>query len=86
MPQALIGGALDDAALQTAGEACQAAAQPISDKRGSAAYRKKIVAVLCRRAVQVAGKRALSSSMSKLHITTKINDEAREPVQQTSPC
>ena len=57
--KALIGGALNDAALQTAGEACQAAAQPISDKRGSAAYRKKIVAVLCRRAVQVAGKRAL---------------------------
>ena len=56
--KALIGGALDDAALQTAGEACQAAAQPISDKRGSAAYRKKIVAVLCRRG-QVAGKRAL---------------------------
>ena len=57
--KALIGSTLDDDALQAAGNACQAAAQPISDKRGSAAYRKKIVAVLCRRAVQVAGARAI---------------------------
>ena len=56
---AVIGTALDDAALQLAGEACQAAAQPISDKRGSAIYRKKVVAVLCRRALAAARDRAL---------------------------
>ena len=56
---AVIGTALDDAALQRAGEACQAAAQPISDKRGSAIYRRKVVAVLCRRALAAARDRAL---------------------------
>jgi CO/xanthine dehydrogenase FAD-binding subunit len=34
-------------------------AQPISDKRGSATYRRKIVAVLCRRAIEVARNRAM---------------------------
>ena len=57
--EALIGTVLDDASLQQAGEACQAAAQPISDKRGSAAYRRKVVGVLCRRALAVARDRAL---------------------------
>lgn len=56
---ALIGTVLDEASLQQAGEACQAAAQPISDKRGSAAYRRKVVGVLCRRALAVARDRAL---------------------------
>ena len=57
--EALIGSVLDEASLQQAGEACQAAAQPISDKRGSAAYRRKVVGVLCRRALAVARDRAL---------------------------
>ena len=57
--EALIGTLLDEASLQQAGEACQAAAQPISDKRGSAAYRRKVVGVLCRRALAVARDRAL---------------------------
>ena len=56
--EALIGTVLDEASLQQAGEACQAAAQPISDKRGSAAYRRKVVGVLCRRALAVARDRA----------------------------
>ena len=57
--EALIGTTLDEAALQQAGAACQAAAQPISDKRGSAVYRRKVVGVLCRRALAVARDRAL---------------------------
>ena len=57
--EALIGTVLDEAALQQAGAACQAAAQPISDKRGSAVYRRKVVGVLCRRALAVARDRAL---------------------------
>ena len=57
--EALIGTVLDEASLQQAGEACQAAAQPISDKRGSAAYRRKVVGVLCRRALAAARDRAL---------------------------
>ena len=58
--EALLGTKVDDAALQAAGEACTAAASPISDKRGTAEYRKKVVAVLCRRAAGSARDRALS--------------------------
>jgi carbon-monoxide dehydrogenase medium subunit len=57
--EGLVGTTLDDASLHRAGEVCQAAAQPISDKRGSASYRKKVVGVLCRRALAVARDRAL---------------------------
>ena len=55
--QALIGTNLDDGALLAAGEACTRASSPISDKRGTADYRKKVVAVLCRRAVVIAAER-----------------------------
>ena len=56
--QALIGTQLDDDALQAAGEACTAASSPISDKRGTAQYRRKVIAVLCRRAGAIAKQRA----------------------------
>ena len=57
---ALVGSNLDDAAIARAGEACSAAARPISDKRGTAEYRRKVVGVLCRRAVQKAKERAVN--------------------------
>ena len=56
---ALIGTKVDAAALTAAGKACTAASSPISDKRGTAAYRRTIVAVLCRRAGQIALDRAV---------------------------
>ena len=55
---ALIGSKLDDAALAAAGEACTAASSPITDKRGTAEYRRKVIAVLCRRAAAIASQRA----------------------------
>jgi CO/xanthine dehydrogenase FAD-binding subunit len=55
---ALIGSKLDAAALDKAGKACTAAASPISDKRGTADYRRAIVAVLCRRTTAIAAGRA----------------------------
>jgi carbon-monoxide dehydrogenase medium subunit len=55
--QALIGTKVDEAALQAAGAACSAAASPISDKRGTAEYRRKVVGVLCRRAAAIAAQR-----------------------------
>ena len=57
---ALVGTPVDDAALTVAGEACTAASSPISDKRGTVAYRLKVVAVLCRRAAAIARDRALA--------------------------
>ncbi|MCB1685980.1 MAG: FAD binding domain-containing protein [Pseudomonadales bacterium] len=58
--QALIGTAVDEAALQAAGAACSAAAVPITDKRGTEVYRRKVVGVLCRRAAAIARTRALA--------------------------
>ena len=58
--EALVGTQLDDAALAAAGAACTAASSPITDKRGTADYRRKVVAVLCRRAGAIARNRARS--------------------------
>ncbi len=58
--QALIGTQLDAAALAAAGSACAALASPITDKRGTAEYRRKVVAVLCRRAIAKAHERAIA--------------------------
>ncbi len=58
---ALVGSRVDAAALTAAGDACTAAASPISDKRGTVAYRRKVVAVLCRRAGAMARDRALAN-------------------------
>jgi aerobic carbon-monoxide dehydrogenase medium subunit len=58
--QALVGSMLDDAALAAAGAACSEAASPITDKRGTEAYRRKVVGVLCRRATAIARDRALA--------------------------
>lgn len=56
---ALIGTRLDEAACQAAAEASSAAARPISDKRGTESYRRKVVGVLTRRAALIARDRAL---------------------------
>lgn len=56
---ALVGSKLDDEALAAAGAACSAAASPISDKRGTVEYRRKVVGVLCRRATAIARDRAV---------------------------
>lgn len=51
---ALIGTKLDDAALANAAAAASAASSPITDKRGTADYRRKVVGVLVRRAAAIA--------------------------------
>ena len=55
---ALIGTKVDDAAIEAAGAAATAAATPISDKRGTVEYRKKVAGVLTRRATAKALERA----------------------------
>lgn len=57
---ALVGSRLDEAALAGAAEACSKAASPITDKRGTEVYRRKVVGVLCRRAAAIARDRALA--------------------------
>ena len=56
--EALLAAPVDEAALTAAGEACTEASSPITDKRGTAEYRRKVVAVLCRRAGAIARDRA----------------------------
>ena len=56
---ALIGTKVDDSDLRAAEAACSAAASPITDKRGTIEYRRKVVGVLCRRAGAIARDRAL---------------------------
>lgn len=55
--EALIGSTLDEASLQRAGAAASDAARPITDKRGTAEYRTRVVAVLVRRAAALAKNR-----------------------------
>jgi len=55
---ALVGNKIDEAAIEAAGAAATAAAKPISDKRGTVEYRKKVAGVLTRRALATALERA----------------------------
>ena len=57
---ALVGMKVDDDALNAAAAACSEAASPITDKRGTVEYRKKVVGVLCKRAGGIARDRASS--------------------------
>ncbi len=54
---ALIGTTLDEDSLRNAGYAASGAAVPITDKRGTADYRRKVVGVLVRRAAAIARSR-----------------------------
>jgi len=51
---ALLGTSLDETALNRAAAAASAAASPITDKRGTAEYRRQVVGVLVRRAIAIA--------------------------------
>ena len=70
---ALIGTKVDDDALAAAAAASSALAKPITDKRGTVEYRKKVVGVLTKRAGAIAAtaqppfdrKHQLRTSMSK---------------------
>ncbi|HTO55479.1 MAG TPA: xanthine dehydrogenase family protein subunit M [Myxococcota bacterium] len=59
---ALVGSTGDPSALTRAGEAASAAARPISDKRGTADYRRRVAGVLVRRAAAAAFARARGES------------------------
>jgi len=58
--EALIGSALEDAALAKFEEAVRAACQPIDDKRGTREFRIKVAGVMARRAALRAYERARS--------------------------
>ena len=55
---ALIGTMLDEDALQAAATAASDASSPITDRRGTAEYRRQVVGVLVKRAAKIAATRA----------------------------
>ncbi len=55
---ALIGTKVNKSALDNLAAACSSACRPIDDKRGTAAYRKRIAGVMARRVAKIALKRA----------------------------
>lgn len=60
--KAIVGSTLDDAALAALAAAATAAANPISDKRGTIEFRKDVVGVLARRAARIAYDRAMGAA------------------------
>lgn len=56
--QAIIGSTLDDKALARLAQAASDACDPIDDKRGTVAFRRRIAGVLARRAALIAYQRA----------------------------
>jgi CO/xanthine dehydrogenase FAD-binding subunit len=59
--EAIIGSTLDAVALEALAKACEAACNPIDDKRGTIAFRTSTAGVLARRAAQIAYERAQGS-------------------------
>ena len=59
--EALIGTAIDDAALDTLARAASAACRPIDDMRGTKDFRIKVAGVMARRAAETALERARAS-------------------------
>jgi xanthine dehydrogenase FAD-binding subunit len=55
---AIVGTTLDDVAIASLIDAVSAAAKPISDKRGTAEFRKDVVGVLAKRVAKIAYARA----------------------------
>ena len=60
--EALIGTRIDDTALQAAADAASDTANPISDKRGSADYRRTVVGVMTKRAAAIARDRIINNA------------------------
>jgi carbon-monoxide dehydrogenase medium subunit len=65
---ALRGKRPDDKAIATAAEAARAAADPHPDMRGSAEYKRALVAALVKRAIQIALRRARGEQVEGVHL------------------
>lgn len=65
---ALRGKSLDDKTIAAAAEAARAAADPHPDMRGSAEYKRELVAALVKRAIQIAARRASGEQVEGAHL------------------
>jgi aerobic carbon-monoxide dehydrogenase medium subunit len=65
---ALRGQALSDKTIAAAAEAVRAAADPQSDMRGSAEYKRQLIGALVKRAIQIAARRARGEQIEGSHL------------------
>jgi carbon-monoxide dehydrogenase medium subunit len=65
---ALRGQILNDKTVATAAEAARAAADPQSDMRGSAEYKRQLIVALLKRAIQIAARRARGEKVEGAHL------------------
>ncbi len=65
---ALRGKSLNDKTIAAAAEAARAAADPHPDMRGSAEYKRELVAALVKRAIQIAARRARGEQVEGAHL------------------
>jgi aerobic carbon-monoxide dehydrogenase medium subunit len=65
---ALRGQQLTDKSIAAAAEAARAAADPHSDMRGSAGYKRALVVALVKRAIEIAARRARGEQVEASHI------------------
>ena len=65
---ALRGKSLNDKTIATAAEAARAVADPQSDMRGSADYKRQLVVALVKRAIQIAARRARGEQVEGTHL------------------
>lgn len=66
--KALRGQILNDKTVATAAEAARAAADPQSDMRGSAEYKRQLIVALSKRAIQIAARRARGEQVEGVHL------------------
>ncbi len=64
----LRGKSLNEKVIETASEAARAAADPQSDMRGSADYKRQLVVALVKRAIQIAMRRARGERVEGSHL------------------
>jgi carbon-monoxide dehydrogenase medium subunit len=65
---ALRGRALNDKTVAAAAEAARAAADPQSDMRGSAEYKRQLISALVKQAIQIAARRARGEQIEGSHL------------------
>lgn len=65
---AMRGKSLDDKTIARAAEAARAAADPQSDMRGSAEYKRQLVVGLVKRAIAIAARRARGEQVEGVHL------------------
>jgi carbon-monoxide dehydrogenase medium subunit len=65
---ALRGSSLNDKSIAAAAEAARAAADPHPDMRGSADYKRELVAALVKRAIRIAARRARGEQVEGVHL------------------